>query len=201
MKKSLKPDYKPQVGDIIFSRKHGFLSWSIRFIMGPFPYSHLCLVGEKLDGKTIVYTTGVNVGPTSPRGVFSSSVFRSEDMAAYLANKSYVICRYQGEKGKHLTPPQKQAILEFCHKQLGKKFPFRKSLKLFRQTIRGVGVNRVTDKKSRGLFDCYEAVVRAYRAAGITFNKRLGNIDPSGYDIKEIYLSPVLVDIFAKTRR
>jgi len=180
---------KPKPGDIIFSRKSGPLSLIIRWLMGPFPYSHACLVA---DPPNTVFTTGFGGKGKKTWAILPASEFRQLPMSEYLANKKFVVCRYDG-----LTEKQRAQIIKWCQSQLGKKYPFRKTLKLFTMLLKGKGINRVPLQPNQQ--HCYEFVAKAYSQAGILLDPRANNLDPSGYDIKEIYLSPKLADIYAKS--
>src|SRR5581483_4590792 len=174
--KQLKP------GDIIFSRKNGPMSLFIRWLQGPFPYSHACLVGDPTD---TVFTTGFGGEGRKTFGFLPASEFRQIPMKEYLSDKEYVVCRY-----KRLTSKQRQEIIKWCNAEVGQKYPFRKTIKLFTWLFRGKGINRIPVQTSQQ--HCYELVARAYLAAGIALNPRAKNLDSSGYDVKEIYQYPQL---------
>lgn len=175
---------KIQTGDIVFSRKNGPMSLFIRWLQGPFPYSHACLVGP----NNTVYTTGFGGKGNKTHGILPASEFRQLALDEYLSDKDYTVCRYKG-----LTVKQRQAIINWCQSQLGQKYPFRKTMKLFTLLLKGRGIDRINTQPSQQ--HCYELVAKAYAQAGIELDPRAKNFNPSGYDIKEIFLSPNLIDI------
>ena len=163
------------------------MSLFIRWMQGPFPYSHACLVGS----DNSVYTTGFGGRGKKTYGVLPASEFRQLPMDEYLANKDYVACRYKG-----LTAKQRQKIINWCSSQLGQKYPFRKSVKLLTLLFKGKGINKISCQPSQQ--HCYELVAKAYSAAGISLTPRAMNKKPSGYDAKEIFLSPNLLNIYTR---
>jgi len=180
-----------QPGDIIFGRKKGPISIFIRLMIGPFPYSHVTIVADPTDQ---VFTTGVGGKGRKTYGIFPASEFRKLPMQEYLANKDYVVCRY-----KNLTAQQRKDIVNWCEKRLGQKYPFKKSFRYLRLILKAGGVPKVNMEPSRQ--HCWEMIAKAYQHAGIELNPRADNIDASGYDIKEIYLSPNLENIYLHNRR
>lgn len=188
--------FTPEIGDIIFSAKSGPISWAIRFFFGPFAYSHVCIAGEIIDGEATVYTTGLGGKEKNHSGFLPQTHFRRLDAGNYLQNKTYVVCRYEKDGHEGLSEAQKDIILKWCHSQLGKKYPFRKTGKYFKKIFKAAGINQLKAKGQNNLYTCYEAVVVAYSQLGIELNPRAAKLDSSGYDIKEIFLSPFLTDVY-----
>lgn len=201
-----KPVFTPEVGDIFFTSSKSSISWLLRFLLGPFKYSHLCIAGEDVDGQSTVYTTGLGGGfgvhgrQGAPR--FLRAIrYRQLYAGDYLAGKTYVVCRYKNGAKEGLTTQQKEDILQWCHSQLGNKYPLKKTFKFFKMLLRANGIDAVRLPGQDDLYVCYEAVARAYLQIGIDLSPRAGHKDPSGYDAKEIYLSPFLTNVFTSTAR
>jgi len=189
--------FKVESGDIVLVGERSFQSWLLRILHGPFPYSHGCLMGEKVNGRQTIYTAAYR-GPGDPI-LAKFGLYRQIDAADYLKDRNYVVCRYK-QNSQNLSRAQKQEIIEWCKSQLGEKYPIKKVLKYLGIGLKGYGVPEVIHKELTDREHCFEGVAKAYLKAGIVLNERAKNADPSGYDGKEIYLSPNLVDIFTKTR-
>ena len=191
MSQKSKLPFKAQPGDIILTRESDVMSWFLRILEGPFPYSHACLVGEEVNGQPTIYTAAHK---TDHDSALTLGFFRHVDAYSYLRDRSYVVCRVKGGLGKE----HQEEIVSWCKNQLGEEYPVRKVLKYLKDGFKGLGITEVIHEE---LFDrehCFESVAKAYETAGIKLNERAGNQHASGYDGKEIYLSPMLVDIYAK---
>ena len=185
------------MGDIVLTRQPGFGSWFLRIFSGPFPYSHASLIGESIAGRPTIYAAGHTDGKRKPFAFLNYGYFRQLDAAAYLKGKNYVVCRYRAPDGREgLTPRQRKRLLGWCHHNLGEKYPGLKVFRFFTEGLKGLGVTQIIYPRYAHHEHCFESVAEAYQQAGIILNRRAGNLDPSGYDGKEIYFSPHLVDVY-----
>lgn len=194
MKRS-KLAFNAQPGDIVFTRQKSIGSWTLRILHGPFPYSHACLVGEDINGRSTIYTAGHTGDNDKPFAFINKGFYRHLDTELYLSDKDYVVCRFS-DHGHTLSARQKSKIIEWCKDQLGEKYPSKKVLKYLREGLKGRGIEQIDLPELIDSEHCFEGIAKAYNRAGIILNKRAGNLDPSGYDGKEIYLSPYLYDVY-----
>ena len=190
-----KPNFKPQAGDILFTRIDGPFSWFLRLVNGSFGYSHACLVGKSENGEMMVYTTGAC---HRHELIFCYGKIKASE---YLGKREYIICRYRGSGSKGLSDKQKKAILAWCQHHVGTPYPWNKAWQYYRQALHGLGVHRFNFKnRHKGEVLCYESVAAAYQNAGIELNPRAGNRMAAAYDIKELYFSPYLHDVYSFER-
>ena len=192
--------FTPQVGDIILTRQKGVGSWALRVLHGPFPYSHACLMGEIVNGRPSIYTAGHTGDNTKPFAFINKGYYRHLDAQRYLADKDFVVCRFK-KGGRNLSMAQKNKILDWCKEQLGEKYPSQKVLKYLREGLKGTGIEQIDLPELIESEHCFEGVAKAYQKAGVILNERAGNIDASGYDGKEIYLSPHLYDVYESPKK
>lgn len=188
-RKTRRLPFEAKPGDIVFTANGKPVSWVLRVLQGNFPYSHGCIIGETEKGGPTLYTTG---DPLHPE-------FVRVDAATYLADKSYVVCRYMNG-GRSLTKDQIRKILDFSKQQIGEMYPTKKVAKYLAAGFKASGIKELVDQELKEREHCFESIAKAYFNAGIVLTPRAGNTCASGYDGKEIYLSPNLVDIFTKTR-
>lgn len=183
--------FRPQIGDVVFTRrKKGLFPRLIRIFSGGFGYSHVAVVGDITDGFRQVYTTGAQ------RHGFNW-LFGKVRLIDYLRNKDYAVLRYRSPaRGMGLSQQQKDEILDWNQKHIGTKYPQKKALKYLELLLEGEGFNKVAVHGIKGCVLCYEAVGRAFLAAGIELNPRGRKLDPSAYNAPEIYYSPVFKQVF-----
>lgn len=150
------------------TRENSLLSLVIRLLHGPFPYSHACIVGEKIKGEPTIYTAAYKSDGHKGAGYYSQVNARN-----YLRNRSFVVCRIKGGMSRN----QKTRIIDWCKYQKGEKYPTKKVLKFIADGFKGVGVSKVFLKGLEDKEHCFEGVAAAYGNAGIVLNKRAQNTD------------------------
>jgi hypothetical protein len=182
--------FQPEPGDIIFTSQGSPLSWLIRFNEGDFRRSHVFIVGDidLTTGRWAAYTTG------GKRFYFFGKV----DLETYLQGKSYAVQRVKGG----LTGEQKTSVLNVAETLIGRPYNTIGVLQLAMQARFGEVFSlfrphlRPPYSEMTSLF-CAQSVALIYwLGLGLRLNKKAGKLDPSPYDLKNIYFADETEDVY-----